>query len=407
MSDPAPPGRNSPGGPLQSIRDDLQRLASEAASTADRVARRRQLNERLAGRFKDLVTCACGLLAQDDGAREAGFFAALANGLLAFNETLREVGREYPRFEVLERLEKASLAGVPALDTAASLMLVDPEADAAGLARGLEEIQRSPPHAAWPMWLTYVLDQLVNSHGPPAKDTVPPATSRAEWRRAELAFGCVLFSEAGFHALQDSVVAAASLIDDALKCGGHAVPSRPPARVRDLLSRYDARALEWYAGEPPPAGLLQPPASVERITEPASLRRQLDEVWTAANCLQVALDRWAGWSVELQERGDAHPAVALNCFEMARRAVRVLVTFRPNASPFDRASEAELLATLPPLPDWSVGGVEAEGEPDHRPGGLVCDGRTTGSSWTATIARRGSRGSPPSCEARRRGSSTC
>jgi len=98
--------------------------------------------------------------------------------------------------------------------------------------------------------------------------------------------------------------------------------------------------------------LLQPPPSIEAITEPVALRRQLDEVWTAANCLQMALDKWTAWFVELKEKEDAHPAVALNWCEMANRAVKVLMMHRPNVKPFDGSDESALLGMLPPIPAW-------------------------------------------------------
>ena len=88
-----------------------------------------------------------------------------------------------------------------------------------------------------------------------------------------MAFGCILFSDEVFHVLQDALDHPACLIDDALKCGGHPVVSRPPGRVRDLIARFDPRALHWYGCEPPPLRLLQPPPSIEAITEPEALAR--------------------------------------------------------------------------------------------------------------------------------------
>ena len=158
------------------------------------------------------------------------------------------------------------------------------------------------------MWLTYIVDQLMTLNRPPTKDSVPPDTTRDEWRKAEHAFGCIVFSDGTFRVMQESMDHAASLIDDALKCGGHSSRSRPPGRVRDLIARFD-----------PSFGLVRfgviacPPAATAAVyrgypgTE--SLCRQLDKVWTAANCLQIVLDKWTAWFVELQEKGDAHPAV--------------------------------------------------------------------------------------------------
>jgi hypothetical protein len=343
----------------------------DAQSRKERDARRRLLYERMAGRFKELVSFACSSLARDERSRRDDFFAELARSLLDFNETLAEADQEYPFYRIHERLRRAAQAGVPALGTTASLLQLGPETDPSVLAGDLVRIRESRPHDVWPMWLTYVFDQLMNSPKPPLPDSVPPDTTRDEWKKAELAFGCVLFTDDSFRVLQESMDQAASTVDDALKCGGHHVTNRPPARARNLLARFDPRALQWYGSESRPAGLLQPPPSIEAVTEPESARRQLDELWTAANFLQVALDKWASWFVELQEKGDAHPAVALNCDDMARRAVKVLVTYRPNVEPFDTADEGTLVAMLPPVPAWWLPGTDielgGEGTPVDKP----------------------------------------
>ncbi|HJZ54570.1 MAG TPA: hypothetical protein VKE74_06405 [Gemmataceae bacterium] len=262
------------------MRDDLQRRESEAADQADRRARRQQLDECLASRFKDLISFGCSSLAQDDRSRGHSFFAAWARSLLAFNGALREADREYTRFRIVERLERAARAGVPALDTAASLLLLDPAADPDRLAGDLERIQGSRPHDVWVMWLMYVLDQLMNSHRPPGRDTVPPDTTREEWRKAELAFGCILFPDESFRVMQEVLDQAGGQVEHALTCGGHPDLKRPACRVRNLIGHFDPRAMHWYVSEPQHHGLLQPPLSIEAITEPESLRRQLDEVWT-------------------------------------------------------------------------------------------------------------------------------
>src|SRR6266508_5676670 len=115
--------------PLQTIRDDLRRRESEVANQVDRHARRERLAERLLDRFKDVISFTGGLLAPREHPRGDTFFADLARSLLAFNETLREADQEYPRYRILERLGRAARAGVPALDTAASLLLLEPVAD--------------------------------------------------------------------------------------------------------------------------------------------------------------------------------------------------------------------------------------------------------------------------------------
>src|SRR5262245_48338112 len=254
MSDPISRANNVSGG-LQAIRDDLQHRESEAASRADRAARRERLSARLVERFGNLVSFVGGLLAPGQRPRSETFFSDLARNLLSFNETLREADQEYPRYRILERLGQAAQTGVPALDTAASLLLLEPATDAEALAGDLERIQGSRLHDVWSMWLTYILDQLIHSHRPPATDSVPPDTTRAEWGQAELAFGCILFSDESFRVLQESVDHAAGLIDDALEGGGHRVSNRPPGRVRDMIARFDPRALHWYGSEPQPLRL--------------------------------------------------------------------------------------------------------------------------------------------------------
>src|SRR5207237_1336928 len=99
---------------------------------------------------------------------------------------------------------------------------------------------------------------------------------------------------------------------------------------------------------------LQPPPSIDAIPQAEPLRRQLDELWTAANCLRIALDTWRQWFVDLGRNGDAHPGIALNCGDMARRAIKVLVTHRPNVELFGHADEGALMNMLPPIPEWWI-----------------------------------------------------
>jgi hypothetical protein len=337
--------------PLQSLRNNLQSQSAETVDRAARDARRMDLEARFCSAFEQVIALAAPLLAARETCVNDGGFADLAHSLLAFNATLSEMDREYLRCRMCERLERAAATGVPALATAASLLLTASAADADVLARDLERIQGSHRYDLWPAWLPYILDQLVNSQRPPPKVFLLPDTTRDEWRKAEEAFGCIVFSDEAFRFLQASMDQAASQLEVALEKGGHPLAGLLPYRVRDMLAMNDARALEWCGSEALSTPLLQPPPAIEAITEPA-LRRPLDEVWTAANCLQIALDKWASWFVELQERKDAHPGVALTCNEMARKAITVLLTHRPNVEPFDRADEAALTAMLPPIPAW-------------------------------------------------------
>src|SRR5262249_10622449 len=155
-----------------------------------------------------------------------------------------------------------------------------------------------------------------------------------------------------FRVMQESMDQAAGLIDNALWEGGYHVPNRPPGRVRDLIGWFDPRALNWYVSESPSLQLLQPPASIQAITQPPTIRPQLDEVGTAANSLRIGLDQLARWFVEIGENGDAHRPIALKCEVLACRAIRVLLTFHPNVAPFNSAGELTLLGMLPPIPSW-------------------------------------------------------
>jgi hypothetical protein len=340
---------------LQQLRDELQHHQASATAQKELLARRETLSTHLAEGLSNLAGVAGFLLTREEQSRTESYLANVAAALLGFGRLLREADEVYPRFRILERLRRATSSGVPGLDTAASLLLVDHGVDSDQLVRDLQQLQASPGREAWPMWVTYIFDQLMCSNCPPGPHNVPPDTTRDEWRRAELAFGCILFTDDSFRVLQESVDRAASQIDHALSRGGYKVLGQPPGRVRDLIATFDSRAMAWYATDPEFPGLVQPPPAIEAIAKPRTLRRQLDEVWTAAVCLQLTLDKWADWFVELQEKGDAPPGVALNCMELASRSISVLIVQRPAVSPFDVAGEAELLAMLPPIPSWQTG----------------------------------------------------
>jgi hypothetical protein len=83
--------------PQQAIREDLQLRESEAVEQANRDARRQRLTEILAAGYRDLTSFVGDLLAPMVHPRGNTFFADLARSLLAFNETLIEADREYPR----------------------------------------------------------------------------------------------------------------------------------------------------------------------------------------------------------------------------------------------------------------------------------------------------------------------
>ena len=129
--------------PLQAIRDDVQQRKSETRECADRQARRADLMQRLMERFRTLVSCAAPLLAAEHLQQGESFCPDLARSLWAFNPPLGEPAQEYPRYRIRERLSRAARAGVPALDTATSLLLKDPGSDPAVLAVDLERLAGS------------------------------------------------------------------------------------------------------------------------------------------------------------------------------------------------------------------------------------------------------------------------
>jgi hypothetical protein len=324
------------------------------AAAADRKARRERLEQRMAETFADVIGCLPQLLSPNENSPDDAFWNQLAMKLQALAEFFGEANREYPLYRIHKRLERATKTGVPAVDTAAYLLLSAPQAAPADLAATLRAIQMDSQRDLWAAWLPYILDQLINSHRPPGMLPVIPGATRDELRKADLAFGCILFTDEAFRAMQENVDQSTAAVYSALEAGGHAVPRGPVARVRDLMAVLDPRALNWFGSEPPKLQLVQPPSSIQAIAQPEESRRVLDEIWTAASFLKAALDKWAAWFVELHEKGDANPAVALTCDDLARRAIKVLATHRPSLEPFDRADVQALTAILPPIPTWDV-----------------------------------------------------
>lgn len=311
-----------------------------------------QCIEQLELGIRQLVSFACSWLEDDVRSQERNFFAEFARNLLRFNAVLQAADHTFPQYRIHERLVRAAETGVAALDTAASILLIDSSSDARLLSKELRRLKRDGSRKVWPTWLTYILDQLLNSHGPPVHVSVPPETTRKEWHRAEIAFGCIQFSDESFAELQRSIENAANAVDYAMECGGYPKLRRPAGRVRDLLEHFDSRALRWYSSPAKCLTSQPPPPAIQLITEPESLRRQLEELWAAAQYLLKSLDRWTNWFVELRQEGDADPAVALECHRLAGISIEVLLAHRPNVDPFDRTDESAMWAMLPPIPVW-------------------------------------------------------
>jgi hypothetical protein len=91
------------------------------------------------------------------------------------------------------------------------------------------------------------------------------------------------------------------------------------------------------------------------------------EIWQATVRLLQALDAWQEWFRKLRAEGDADPAVALWCEATAVQSIRVLRSQHANASPFDRESEAAILALLPPTPTWALAGTEYRCDQEREP----------------------------------------
>lgn len=146
-------------------------------------------------------------------------------------------------------------------------------------------------------------------------------------------------------------------------------PYRPSpfvfATPKDLFARIDRRAVAWYCRKDLPAlPVPDPPAGIQNFNPPECRQRTI-EVWQATIHLLQALDAWQDWFRKLRAEGDVHPASALWCQETALQSVRVLCTHRVNMPPFDRESEAAILAMLPPIPDWSMAGTDDRWDPEQ------------------------------------------
>jgi len=344
--------------PLQKLRNGLEQEQASSIVASDKAIRRRKLDEQIGQAFSLLIKSVGPLLSGTAEDGNTQYWLDLSSNLLVFVKGLQEASREYSRKLIHERLERASHSGVPSLETAATLLLSS-NSTAEELSAVLKTVRKSKQYELWSAWLPYILDQLISSDKPPLTMLPPiPGATRDDWRRADRAFGCPYFSEQSFDAVQVLLDSANAHVDSAMRSGGYHVSNYPPCRVRDLIGFFDPRALHWYCCDPPPFQFLQPPPSIEMVSEPEESRLKLDEIWTASNSLMIALDQWMEWFAVLQEKKDAQPAVALNCCEMCQRSIRTLLTYRPVLEPFGKATEKEILAMLPPIPSWWISSTE-------------------------------------------------
>src|SRR5262245_42758876 len=106
------PSHAPPFDPLRNLRDDLHRQDAQAAKQVDQRSHRKALSDRLAKEFKQLISQVCGLLAPESYTRTASSYTDLASALLTFNQTLRLIDQEYPRYRILERLRRATSSGL-------------------------------------------------------------------------------------------------------------------------------------------------------------------------------------------------------------------------------------------------------------------------------------------------------
>jgi len=137
------------------------------------------------------------------------------------------------------------------------------------------------------------------------------------------------------------------------------------ATPEDLFALIDHRAVAWLCRDDLPAlPVPDPPAGIANLNPPER-RQHAIEVWQATIHLLQVLSAWQDWFRKPRAEGDAHPASALWCQETALQSIRVLCTHRVNMPPFDRESEAAILAMLPPIPDWSMPGTDERWDPEQ------------------------------------------
>jgi hypothetical protein len=262
--------------------------------------------------------------------------------------------QEQPRYRIVERLRRAADSAAPSLSAVATLLIEPRTSDKASFKTRVKRLVNRHSIGKVLRWILYVFDQLLNSHQPPGRIPVMIDVTREEWRTAEIAFGCILFDDGAFLVMQDKIEQATCHLNDALNTGGRAPLPQSLIRVRDLLARCDARVLDWFSQDVPIIRIEKLPPSIEALRESPNLYGKLVEVYFAAKSLQIALNAWDRWFVQLQTKGDAHPGIALDCNHLASRALVALTSLRPHISPFDYASLAELIAALPPLPTWFI-----------------------------------------------------
>jgi hypothetical protein len=202
-----------------------------------------------------------------------------------------------------EHLERTAYAAIPALETAASLLIVDSAVESIPFVGKSERLQGIPPRNQWSQWLTNLFDQQICSHWLPTRDNEPPVTTRKQWRTAALAFGRVVFSDKTFGALQKMMGQSADLVETHSYLVGQVVRNSPPTCVRGLLAIIDPSALPRHALESPTLGLPNAAPSIETNTEPTSFRRELDELWNAANYLRIARAKSTGMFSGVNEQG--------------------------------------------------------------------------------------------------------
>jgi hypothetical protein len=173
--------------PIEVLEKALSDHNESQHAATDRDRRRRCLDDRLLRAFTELIDFAPCVLAPNQFPPEESFWGQLAAAVVRFAAVLTEADQEYPRFRVLERLRRATLSGVPALETAATLLLSE-TTDADNLAGIIQSVQRDNRRDVWLAWLPYVLDQLLNSHRPPGTLPVLPDAKREDWRSAASCF---------------------------------------------------------------------------------------------------------------------------------------------------------------------------------------------------------------------------
>jgi hypothetical protein len=135
-------------------------------------------------------------------------------------------------------------------------------------------------------------------------------------------------------------------------------PSRKPAVHLATSGGRSAAGAKAAAKKSSGRSIKRAASGSARRREDPVVQHAAREVLEAANQLIEGIDTWHRWFNTLRSAGDADPGIALRCHEDCYAAVQALCSHRVNVAPFNRQTPEEIFRMLPPLPDWSMGGVD-------------------------------------------------